>query len=68
MQKYLYTGDLPSPNMIIRTGGEKRLSNFLLWQAAETDLYFSDVYFPDFTGEMLAEAIGKQPVNSYLSG
>lgn len=68
MQQYLYTGDLPSPDMIIRTGGEKRLSNFLLWQSAESELYFSDVYFPDFTGEMLAEAIGQQPVNRYLSG
>lgn len=68
MQQYLYTGDLPSPDMIIRTGGEKRISNFLLWQSAESDLYFSDVYFPDFTGDMFAEAIGQQPVNSYLSG
>ncbi|WP_404451860.1 isoprenyl transferase [Virgibacillus necropolis] len=68
MQQYLYTGDLPSPNMIIRTGGEKRISNFLLWQSAESELYFSDVFFPDFTGEMLAEAIGQQPVNTYLSG
>lgn len=68
MQQLLYTGDLPSPNMIIRTGGEKRISNFLLWQSAESDLYFSDMYFPDFTGEMFAEAIGQQPVNSYLSG
>ncbi|ASN06393.1 polyprenyl diphosphate synthase [Virgibacillus necropolis] len=68
MQQYLYTGNLPSPDIIIRTGGEKRISNFLLWQSAESQLYFSDVYFPDFTGEMLAEAIGQQPVNSYLSG
>ncbi|MGY0693732.1 isoprenyl transferase [Virgibacillus sp. FSP13] len=68
MQRYLYTGNLPSPDMIIRTGGEKRISNFLLWQSAESDLYFTDVYFPDFTGDMFAEAIGQQPLNSYLSG
>ncbi|ASK63977.1 di-trans,poly-cis-decaprenylcistransferase [Virgibacillus phasianinus] len=68
MQQYLYTGDLPSPDMIIRTGGEKRISNFLLWQSAESELYFSDVYFPDFTSEMLAKAIGHKQVNSYLSG
>ncbi|WP_164668855.1 polyprenyl diphosphate synthase [Virgibacillus doumboii] len=68
IQQYLYTGDLPSPDMIIRTGGEKRISNFLLWQSAESDLCFLDVYFPDFTGEMFAETIGQQPVNSYLSG
>ncbi|GAA0611110.1 isoprenyl transferase [Virgibacillus siamensis] len=68
IQQYLYTGNLPSPNIIIRTGGEKRISNFLLWQSAESDLYFSDAYFPDFTGEMFAEAIGQQQVNSYLSG
>ncbi|WP_174615588.1 polyprenyl diphosphate synthase [Virgibacillus ihumii] len=68
MQQFLYTGDLPSPNMIIRTGGEKRISNFLLWQSAESDFYFTDAYFPDFTREMFAEAIGQQPVNSYLSG
>lgn len=67
MQQYLYTGDLPSPDVIIRTGGEKRISNFLIWQSAESELYFSDVYFPDFTGEMLVEAIGQQPVNNYLS-
>ncbi|MFZ3579169.1 polyprenyl diphosphate synthase [Virgibacillus sp. DJP39] len=68
MEQLLYTGDLPSPDIIIRTGGEKRISNFLLWQSAESELYFSDVYFPDFTGELLAEAVGRQPVNSYLSG
>ncbi len=44
----LYTGDLPDPDLIIRTGGEMRLSNFLLYQAAYAELYFTDVLFPDF--------------------
>ncbi len=41
--------NLPDPDLFIRTGGEKRLSNFFLWQSAYTELYFSDVYWPDFT-------------------
>ena len=40
--------DYPDPDMIIRTGGEKRLSNFLLWQAAYAELYFEDKFWPDF--------------------
>lgn len=54
---FLYTKDLPDPELFIRTGGEQRLSNFLLWQAADAELYFTDAYFPDFNKEMLAEAI-----------
>lgn len=48
--KYLYTGDLPhpDPDLIIRTSGEERLSGFLLWQSAYSELYFCDVYWPDF--------------------
>ncbi len=46
---YLSTADLLAPDLIIRTGGERRLSNFLLWQAAYSELYFSDKYWPDFT-------------------
>lgn len=53
----LYTAGMPDPDLIIRTGGEKRLSNFLLWQAAYAELYFSDVLFPDFTDECLDMAI-----------
>lgn len=45
----LYTDGLPDPDLIIRTGGEVRLSNFLLWQAAYAELYFTPVLFPDFT-------------------
>lgn len=56
-QHYLYTKELPDPDLIIRTGGEKRISNFLLWQSSASELYFSDVYFPDFDKELLEEAI-----------
>lgn len=49
LNKYMYTYGLPDPDLIIRTGGEVRLSNFLLWQAAYAELYFTDVLFPDFS-------------------
>jgi len=55
--RYLQTVDLPDPDMIIRTSGEKRLSNFLLWQAAYAELVFLDVYWPDFNKDSLIEAI-----------
>ena len=45
----LYTKDLPNPDILIRTGGKKRLSNFLLWQLAYSELYFIDKLWPDFT-------------------
>lgn len=45
---YLYTADLPDPDLIIRTAGELRLSNFLIWQAAYAELYFTSTYWPDF--------------------
>lgn len=54
---YLYTAGLPDPDLIIRTGGEVRLSNFLLWQAAYTELYFSPVLFPDFSCKDFDKAI-----------
>ncbi len=47
IQQRLYTGDLPDPDFIIRTSGEERISNFLLWQAAYAELYFADVYWPN---------------------
>jgi undecaprenyl diphosphate synthase len=53
----LYTGDVPDPDLLIRTGGEKRLSNFLLWQIAYTEIWCSDVLWPDFTKEDLLKAI-----------
>jgi short-chain Z-isoprenyl diphosphate synthase len=46
--RYLYTSDLPDPDLIIRTSGEIRLSGFLLWQSAYSEFYFSDVYWPEF--------------------
>jgi len=47
--KYLYTSNLPDPDLLIRTGGKKRLSNFLLWQLAYSELYFIDKLWPDFS-------------------
>jgi len=47
--KYLYTSNLPDPDLLIRTGGKKRLSNFLLWQLAYSELYFVDKLWPDFS-------------------
>lgn len=52
----LYLPDVPDPDMIIRTSGEKRLSNFLLWESAYSELYFTDVLWPDFRREHLREA------------
>ena len=54
---HLYTCDLPDVDLLIRTSGEKRISNFLLWQIAYAELYFTDVYWPDFTEEDLEKAI-----------
>ncbi len=45
---YLYTGDLPDPDLVLRTSGEERISNFLLWQMAYAEFYFIDVYWPSF--------------------
>jgi undecaprenyl diphosphate synthase len=47
----------PEPDLFIRTGGEKRISNFLLWQLAYSELFFTDVLWPDFDAEALADAI-----------
>jgi len=49
--------DLPEPDLFIRTGGESRISNFLLWQLAYTEFYFSDILWPDFNGDALNDAI-----------
>jgi undecaprenyl diphosphate synthase len=53
----LYTSDIPDPDMIIRTSGEKRLSNFLLWQSAYAEFVFLDTLWPDFSAEDLARAL-----------
>ncbi|NLM51444.1 MAG: isoprenyl transferase [Firmicutes bacterium] len=55
--QYLYTAGLPDPDLLIRCSGEIRLSNFLLWQLAYAELWFTDVYWPDFKGEHLLAAI-----------
>jgi undecaprenyl diphosphate synthase len=53
----LYHPDMPDPDLLIRTGGEMRISNFLLWQSAYAELWFTPVYWPDFNRENLYEAI-----------
>jgi undecaprenyl diphosphate synthase len=55
--QYLYTAGVPDPDLIIRTAGERRLSNFLIWQAAYSEYWFTPVYWPDFGKEQLREAI-----------
>ncbi|MFA9375397.1 MAG: isoprenyl transferase [Lachnotalea sp.] len=55
--KYLDTKDIPDPDLLIRTSGELRLSNFLLWQLAYSEFYISDVLWPDFTKDELVKAI-----------
>ena len=54
---YLYTAGLPDPDLLIRTGGERRLSNFLLWQTPYTELYFTELLWPDFRGDDLLRSI-----------
>jgi undecaprenyl diphosphate synthase len=53
----LSTADLPPLDLLIRTGGEKRLSNFLLWQAADARLFFTDIWWPDFNAQVLEQAM-----------
>lgn len=57
LSNYLSTKGIPDPDLLIRTGGEKRISNFLLWQLAYAELYFTDVFWPDFNKEHLMKAI-----------
>ncbi|MDR0395073.1 MAG: isoprenyl transferase [Tannerella sp.] len=54
---YLTTRGIPDPDLLIRTGGEKRISNFLLWQLSYAELYFADIYWPDFRENEFYEAI-----------
>ncbi|EQK43510.1 MULTISPECIES: isoprenyl transferase [Paraclostridium] len=55
--KYLSTKSIPDPDLIIRTSGEQRISNFLLWEIAYSEFYFTDVYWPDFDGNEVRKAI-----------
>jgi undecaprenyl diphosphate synthase len=57
LQSALVTGELPLPDLCIRTGGEHRISNFLLWQLAYAELYFSDLYWPDFKHKAMRTAL-----------
>ena len=57
IKEHLYTHDMPDVDLLIRTSGEQRISNFLLWQIAYAELYFTPVLWPDFTRKHLYEAI-----------
>jgi len=57
LRKYLYTSPFPDPDLIIRTGGEMRLSNFLIWQAAYSEYYFVPILWPDFNEKEIIKAI-----------
>ena len=57
LEQHLYTAGLPDPDLMIRTGGETRLSNFLLWQASYAELYFTEILWPDFRKQDLLTAI-----------
>ena len=57
MESHLCTRDLPEPDLFIRTGGEMRISNFLLWQLAYTELYFTDTFWPDFDSKRFDQAL-----------
>ncbi|MFI5358721.1 MAG: polyprenyl diphosphate synthase [Halanaerobiales bacterium] len=57
IESFLYNPEFPEVELLIRTGGEKRLSNFLLWQSAYAELYFTEKYWPDFDGDELEKAI-----------
>jgi undecaprenyl diphosphate synthase len=59
LSHYLYTGEIPDPDLVIRTGGEMRLSNYLLWQAAYAELYISEILWPDFTPEHFEAAVSE---------
>ena len=57
LERYLDTHDIPDPDLLIRTSGEQRVSNYLLWQLAYSEFYFTDVPWPDFTPEELLKAV-----------
>jgi undecaprenyl diphosphate synthase len=57
ISKYLFTSGVPDPDLVVRTSGEMRTSNFLLWQSAYSEWYFPEVYWPDFGRDQLLEAV-----------
>lgn len=59
INKHLYSHTLPDPDLLIRTSGEQRISNFLLWQSAYTELYFTETLWPDFTKNDFIEAVNE---------
>ena len=68
LRRYFYHPDLPDPELIIRTSGEERLSNFLLWQAAYSEFYFSPVLWPDFTEKDFEQALAAYAVRTRRFG
>lgn len=59
IDRHLLSGNMPDPDLIIRTSGEMRLSNFMLWQLAYSEMWFTDVYWPEFTNNHLYEAVAE---------
>ena len=57
LSRYMYMAEVPNPDLIIRTSGEQRLSNFLLWESAYAELWFTDVTWPDFDRTHLVAAL-----------
>ena len=57
ISEYLYTNNIPDPDFLIRTSGEKRISNYLLWQIAYSEIYVTDTYWPEFDKNALSIAI-----------
>lgn len=68
LQKHLMTADLPDPDLIIRTAGDVRISNFLLWQSAYTEFEFVDTLWPDFTPEDFKSILARYPARSRRFG
>ena len=67
-RRHLYAPDLEDPQLIIRTGGELRLSNFLLWESAYSELYFSEKMWPDFDREEFERAVSSYGTRDYRFG
>lgn len=68
ISEYLYTKDIPDPDLIIRTSGEYRLSNFLMYQASYSELYFTDILWPDFSKDHFKKAINEYNIRERRYG